>query len=306
MKPKPLRTVLIGAGRVALGYGLDPHYARWYKYSTHAKVLAAHPDFDWVATVDRSTPWPGPDIQPLDVAVIATPSSVRLELLNQLPSSIKAVLVEKPLGLSLAECKKFLSTCRQRGILVQANLWRRADELHRRLAAGDLKKYIGKLQGINIIYDGNLQNTGSHLVDVIEMLAAPIQSVQMNPDHSGTLQLKSGVPVTLLALDPKYYRELTIDFWGTRGRLKISQEDLQIETWLVKRHRALRDVKEVAADKAGKKLKPTVGEAYYHMYTNLAQALRGQVKLVAPGELALRAAKIIDVMQTHGRYTNIR
>lgn len=305
MKFVPLRTVLIGAGKVAVGYTLDPYYSRWYKYSTHAEVLAAHPDFHWVATVDPSAEarqliakyWPGrvqtgslaelpADIQPVEVAVITTPASIRLELLDQLPPTIEAILVEKPLGNNVAECEEFLARCCRRKILVQVNLWRRADELHRKLAHGDLQKYIGKVQGINVIYDGNLQNTATHLVDVIEMLAGPI---------------KSSIPVRWLALNPKHYRELTVDFWGTHGRLTISQEDLHVETWPKTKHRVLRDAKEITADKPGKKITPTVGEAYYHMYTNLAQALRGQAKLFAPGELALHAARIIADMEKSAR-----
>lgn len=309
---KPLNTVLIGCGQIALGYGFDQQYARFYKYATHAQVLAAHPDFRWVAAIDPSDEaralikktWAKVTVAaslkklprslpPLDAAIIATPPSIRLKLLKQLSPSIKIILVEKPIGQTVKECQKFLAYCRQKNILVQVNLWRRADELHRQLAAGKLRKHIGDLQGINIIYDGNLHNTATHLIDLIEMMAGPISSVQASTNNSCVLRLRSGVIVTLLALNPKHYRELTVDFWGTRGRLTISQEDLHIEARSVKSHRVLRAAKEIPTDNPGKKITPTVGGAYYHLYTNLAAAYQRKQKLWAPGELALRAAQVI-------------
>jgi predicted dehydrogenase len=151
---KPLKTVLIGCGQVAAGYGWDDQYARFYHYATHAQVLAEHPDFNWVAAVDPSEKaravlgqhWPkvalAPSIAelpdstgPLEVAVIATPPDIRFELLSELPETIKAILVEKPLGATVAECEEFLARCRKREIQVHVNLWRRSDELHRQLSA---------------------------------------------------------------------------------------------------------------------------------------------------------------------------
>ena len=57
------------------------------------------------------------------VAVLATPPSSRLAILEQLPDGAGGI-VEKPLGATVAEGQAFLDYCRQREVLVQVNLWR--------------------------------------------------------------------------------------------------------------------------------------------------------------------------------------
>lgn len=313
---KPFNTILIGCGQVAAGYGFDSQYAKFYRYATHAQVLAEHPDFNWIAAVDpaekaRQTVKhhypkvaiaPALDKLPRDlpepaVAVIATPANVRLEVLDQLPANIKAVIVEKPLGQSVAECKEFIVQAARRGIVVQVNLWRRADALHRELAAGGLKERIGELQGLQIVYDGALRNTGTHVFDCVEMLVGPMEAVAVAPNYSGLLYLQSGVVVTLLALATSPYRELTFDFWGTDGRLVIGQEALQVMAWRQKPHRAMHGSFEIAADQSGEELTTTVGTAYYDLYTNLAANLRGEAALWASGEAACRAERIIAALE---------
>lgn len=313
---QPLNTVLIGCGKIAVQYGLDQRYRRWYHYATHADVLAQHPHFNWVAAIDPmrkaraavQKKWPAVAVAPslttlpstlplLEVAVIATPPAQRLAVLAKLPDSIKALIVEKPLGPTLPTSQQFLDRCRRKRIMVQVNLWRRADKLYQGFAAGKLRRYIGPLQAINIVYDGSLSNTAIHLVDVIEMLAGPITTVQATKNNSGLLQLQSGIIANLLALSPTNYRELTIDFWGSHGRLTTSQEDLHVTTWRTKPHRVLPNAQEIPADQPGRKLSPTVGTAYYQLYTNLFHAVTGTQQLWAPGEVALQAARIIAAIE---------
>jgi len=321
-----MNTVLIGCGQVAAGYAIDPQYAKFYRYSTHAQVLHAHPDFNWVAAVDPaeraraaiSKQWTRivtvPSVKDLpseiaqfDVAVIATPPKLRMEVIRGLPGSVRAILVEKPLALTVKECQSIIRHCRKQSIRLQVNLWRRADELHRRLAAGELKKYIGTLSGIGIVYGGGLRNTGTHLMDFLEMMGGSIDTVTALPDpadpdakdpsYSAVIALKSGMTATLLAVDAARYRALSIDMWGTTGLLRISQEGLRSEVWPVRGHRALSGAREIACDEPGKVLRPTVGEAFYHLYTNLAEAGRGGEALWASGETACRAGQVVAAIE---------
>src|SRR3990172_951936 len=147
------KTALIGFGRIAAGYADDPSIARWYSYATHAQVLRDHPAFDWVAVVDpsvdsrviASSRWgvsvtvPSleelPNASAIEIAVIATPPEARDGLLDQLPS-LRAVLVEKPLGVDLAAANSFVDNCKKRGIVGAVNFPRRYDTELVRLAEG--------------------------------------------------------------------------------------------------------------------------------------------------------------------------
>ena len=259
MTPPRLKTVIVGFGKVGAGYADDPVMAQTVEYATHAQVLADHPAFAWEAVVDVSDEalelahkrWRIPlavksiselvrQYQP-DVAVLATPPQHRLTIVEQL-GSLRTILVEKPLGTTVAEGREFLDYCAQRGILVQVNLPRRADETFRSLASGRLFDLIGKPQAAFGVYGNGLLNNGTHLVDVIRMLLGEIEAVQtagsavpysagpipedMNPPIN--LQLYGGLVVMLHPIRFEHYREVSLDIWGEKGRLSILQEGLSI------------------------------------------------------------------------------
>lgn len=325
-----LQTCIVGFGKIAAGYAADPVMARHYRYTTHSQVLLAHPRFAWNAVVD-----PAPDARAAalqlnnrieaaagagelvsgrdaDVLVLATPPGPgRLETLSAFPK-LKAVLVEKPLGRTLTEARAFLDACAARGILVQVALWRRADPTFRALAGGDLARRIGRLQTGHAMYGNGLHNNGVHMVDMIRMLCGEIAAVQaIGPAASpaglpipgdiqvdAALTLASGANVFLSALDFTAYREVGLDLWGTDGRLSIWQEGLAISHYPRAANRAMSGEREIVSD-APQPLSSTVGEAFWHLYDDLAQALDRGAPLASPGASALASETVIEeIMQS--------
>lgn len=318
-----LRTALIGLGKVGAGYAEDPVMARYYPYATHAQVLTDHPAFSWEAVVDVSDEalayararWQLPlmatsvaDLhqEGIEVAIIATPPAIRLAVLQQLPD-LRAVIVEKPLGQTVEEAQKFLAECERRHILVLVNYWRRADETFQQLANGRLEELIGMPQAILGIYGNGLLNNGSHMVDFVRMLGGEVEDARAlgDPEPGGPipgdmqvafqLSLSSGVIATLHPVRFAHYRENSLDIWGERGRLSIDQEGLRITYYPVQAHRAMLGEHEVASDRA-QPLISTVGHAFYHLYSNLADALWEGTPLWCDGKTALESERIIGTI----------
>jgi predicted dehydrogenase len=325
---KPLRTVIIGFGKVSATYADDPAMARYYPYSTHAQVLASHPAFAWEAVVDpdptalqlAKEKWQihhvAIDVTTLaklyepEVAVIATPPQYRLEIIEQLPT-LKAVLVEKPLGTTISEAELFLEKCHQRGLLVQANLWRRADTAFRSLAQGQMKELIGTPQTVLGVYGNGLLNNGVHVVDFMRMLFGEIEQVQaigaITPYIAGpiagdvnvpfTMRMEGDIVATFHPLRFEHYREVGLDVWGTTGRLAMMHEGLDMVVFPRQPNRAMQDEFEVSFDQPTR-LDSTVGMAFYQVYENLAQAIHCQHPLWIEGQLALEAAKVISAINS--------
>jgi predicted dehydrogenase len=323
-----LRTAVIGFGRVGSGYAEDQAMARHYQYATHAQVLAAHPEYEWLAVIDPApaarqdaiSNWKVPHTaasfseigalaNDIEVAVLATPPETRLDLLDQLPA-LRAVLVEKPLGRTLADGAAFARYCRERGILVQVNLWRRADETLRRLADGGLQQMIGSTGCGFGVYGNGLLNNGLHMVDLVRMLLGEVTSVTaLAPDRawagspiaddfnvSFALELDAGAVITLSPLPFANYRENGLDLWGERGRLGMYNEGLTIAYFQRRDNRAMTGEREVAADMPAY-LESTVGTAFYHMYSNLAAALTGDAQLWSPAQSALRSSAVVEAIR---------
>ncbi|NCY22907.1 gfo/Idh/MocA family oxidoreductase [bacterium] len=324
---KGFSTVLIGFGKVSQGYALDPAMAHFYPYATHAQVLRDHPEFEWVAVVDpdplarknardfwgRETTAGNPKelgnlCENLEIAVLATPPARRENILNHFPA-LKAVIVEKPLGLDLASSKIFLKECRRRRILVQVNLWRRGDEAMRSLAAGELESKIGDLQAAFGVYGNGLLNNGIHMVDLVRMILGEVKAVQRlsgETFHEGpiskdinmpfSLQINKGPPVVFEPLLFENYRENGLDIWGTKGRLEILNEGLTIRHFQSCANRAMSGERELEHDRPRSK-DSKAGNALYALYSNLASVLKGRGELWSSGDSALRTSQILEAIR---------
>lgn len=323
-----LRTVVVGFGQIAAGLVQDARMARWFRYATHAQVLCEHPAFDWRGVADPTAAaresaraWIGipavasvAELAPCEpeVAVITAPPAARLDILEALPT-LRAVLVEKPLSVGDDAGERFLAACAERDILVQVNFWRRADPLYRALGEGGLARRVGDLQTAFATYGNGLFNNGGHMVDFVRMLLGEVAAVQatgpIGPAHGPfaadlhvpfTLILEGGRSVAVSPLDFRAYREVGLDVWGTRGRLSLYQEGLGIFHYPLTENRGLENAREIASD-APTSLTPTVGDALWAMYDNLAAAIRQRVPLWSGGESARRTEATLEAVVQSAR-----
>jgi len=319
-------TIAIGFGKIAAGYASDPLTARYYPYATHAQVLRDHPAFDWKAAVDpdpmrcqlAKDDWSVPSVATtidelpvairdrIEVAVLATPPDVRLAYLDRLPN-LRAVLVEKPLGTTLKAAINFVQICHARGITMQVNLSRRADEYFRALAEGKLLATIGQPQAAFAVCGNGFLNNGTHLFDFLRMLLGEIAWVQMvaAPSPSvplpipgdrnlcGQVGLQSGLMVSVQALDFAHYREFSLEVWGDRGKLAILNEGLNSVVIPRSPNRAISGAFELDYN-CLQQQPTTIGQALYRMYDNLAATLAGRAKLYSPGTSALVTAQAVQ------------
>lgn len=333
MATAPFVTALIGFGKMGQGYAADPMMARHFRYAAHAQVLQAHPAFDWQAVVDTAPDareaarrqWQvahcaanlaelGPLAERIEVAVLATNPDARLGFLEQMPR-LRAVLVEKPLGRDLPAARDFLDACARRDILVQVNLWRRADALFRRLAAGELIERIGEPQAATCYYGNGLLNNGTHMIDFARMLFGEVVAVQLIGRDTGSVEgplpgdrnphfavwTQHGLVIDFQPLRFTDFRENGMIVWGRKGRLDILAEGLVVQQFPAASHRAMLDEREVAVD-APEPIESTVGVALYEMFDNLADALHRHppATLLSTGDSAFTTSRIVDLVAALG------
>jgi len=112
-----------------------------------------------------------------------------------------------------------------------------------------------------------------------------------------TVRLSGGLLVSMQPIRFEHYRENGIDIWGEKGRLSIMQEGLRIFLYPRVANRAMEGEREIASDQP-RIIESTVGDAFYHMYTNLAAALNDGSLLWSDGESALQTAKVVEAVMT--------
>ena len=315
-------TVLIGFGRIAASLGRDARMARWFPKATHLQCLADHPRLKLVGIADRSEEARAAarrlcpavkvaadaaelaDFAPT-AAVLAIPPEGRVAVLTALPS-LQAVFVEKPLGATAAR-SPLVALCRERGIAVQVNYWRRGDPALRSLAGG--MHGLGRPQAAFGLYGNGLRNNGSHMIDLIRMLLGECAAVRATSDFapeasfplagdgalSFVLQLAGGAQAAMQPVDFRHYRENALDIWGEQGRLAIQQEGLLIRRFPRRGHRGLEDAAEIACD-APEMLPIRADESMPALYGNLADALERGAPLLSPLESALETERVLDAL----------
>jgi predicted dehydrogenase len=323
---EPLKTVLVGFGKVASMVGTDPKAATFLKYPTHASVLREHPAFSWDAVID-------PDESALvraredwgvrytaktfdelsehyrpDVAIIATPENIRLEIIENM-QGIKGILFEKPLARNLEEASRVVSWCVANRVVASVNLFRRAEKFSASLSRGKLFEHIGNPQTAHVLYGNGLRNNGIHMVDLVRMLLGEVDNVQAFPsvgsapfdadgrqNLAGLLTLKNRCPVYLSPINFECYRDVLIDIWGEVGRLEIYQEGLFARLSSKVPHRAISGVSEVALDQ-GTIFRTDCGTAYYDIYSNLSDVVLGRSsELACSVEEALKTQCVVEAM----------
>ena len=148
------------------------------------------------------------DDRNVDAVYIATPPDSHCELALRVAAAGKPCLVEKPMALNHAECLRMTAAFRQRGVPLWVAFYRRA--LPRFLLVRDLlrEQAIGQLTSIHVeLFDrlttgdsalvwrfdptasggGLFFDRGSHTLDLVDFLAAPIREVSgMSWNTGGT------------------------------------------------------------------------------------------------------------------------
>ena len=319
-----LKTVLIGFGRVADTLGDDARMKGWFSKATHAAILSDHAAFDWAAVVDPDPAarrraeqvWGVQAVADLgdlagrstyDCAVIATPPAHRSGILERLPN-LRAVMLEKPVGVDLAAAEAFARICAARRISVQVNYWRRGVAGFQALAEGGLAQRIGGVRAVFGIYGGGLRNTGSHMIDFVRFLLGEVAEVAAAealpaPDapHGGDraavidMVLANGAPARLAPVDFRDYREASLDIWGATGRLTIEQESLVTRFFPRVANRGLENAQEIASD-APEALDIPVGDAFVRLYDNLAASAQDGTTLASPLSSAIATERLLDAI----------
>ena len=179
-----LATAAAESARVAAVYARD-RTARDEFAARHATESA--PDLESI--------WADPEI---DGVMIATPHSVRAELVEAAAKAGKHVFVEKPLALTVAEAERCVRATEEAGVVLQVGHNKRRQtgvrSLKAAIDAGDLGQVTAIETNISnpILFKTNLPQwrqesehlpaggmtpLGVHMVDTIQYLGGPIESV---------------------------------------------------------------------------------------------------------------------------------
>jgi len=313
-----MRSIIVGFGRIANSISKDKKIASRFRYASHAQVLKEHPAFEWVGVADPSRQaqkdakkWDVPVIGELEeviqkanpeFAVLATPVGTRLDIIKQMPD-LKHVLIEKPYG---DEGPEILAYCKENNIEPSVNFWRRGVPFYRDFARHQMKQMIGDVQAVFCVTGNGIYNNGSHLIDFLRMLFGNVKGVARIGDaktlksvgcsgplddyHVSFALEMNGFHIMVQPVDFNHYREVSVDIWGTKGRVGLYHESLSAHLYPKADHRAMERQSEISSDRFAATA-PDVSNALYNLYTSISAGVTQ-----SPGINAIEAEKVINAI----------
>jgi len=176
-----------------------------------------------------------------EIVSICTPDATHYELASaalEAPAT-RAVLVEKPLSLSLGDARKLVATARERGITLAVNYSRRyADCYHQLRDDLGLGKRFGMLRKISGYYTKGILHNGSHGLDLCRFFGGEIRRVQAFPSVDRTagdptpdvrLEFASGATAFFSGCDEKEFSIFEMDLLTSAGRARLTDSGQVLE-----------------------------------------------------------------------------
>lgn len=340
----PVRVAILGCGLIGSRWDMPGVAAADGPALTHAAAFSRHPGARIVAFCDTDAAkaqeavarWGCGaafasartlfDSLPVDLAVVATHSSVRAEVIElALAAGVRALVIEKPLATTIEEARRLSQALDAHGAKALVNYSRHWDPtmtaLRQQLAAGAL----GRVQRLVGLYGKGLSNNGSHMIDLAGLLcqARPLRARSLghalpdteaawcggaDPALDAQVQYRdvSGatVQLDLLATDASAFSCFELKLIGTEAICEIRRGGRSVE-WLP----VGEDPNFAGYRIPGERLSASARnlEAMQHMADEAVALARQQIKAAScDAHAALAVAATVEAIKhSNGQWTSI-
>lgn len=259
MTNKKYRACIVGCGRIASLFAKD--LKRNY-ITTHAQAYLNNRQIELIAACDLNkenldafgNSWGVKNLytdfetmlqneRPSIVSICTWPAThyklVKIAILN----NVKSIFCEKPFTTNLKHADELCVLARKKKVNLFINHSRRWDEGHQKIKKIIHSGKIGEIKHVDCYYTAGIGNTGTHLIDLLtDYLGEAIwvysnssipDSTASDPSLSGIIQFKNGAQATLHGLNVKDYLMFELDFYGTKGRIRLQNSGFDYEEWKI-------------------------------------------------------------------------
>ncbi|HUQ47274.1 MAG TPA: Gfo/Idh/MocA family oxidoreductase [Gemmatimonadaceae bacterium] len=253
------RAAVIGCGKIGSELSVDPFlkgdvFTHAEAYTRCARTeLVALCDSDLTKLDAAAQLWKAEGMyahasdliasEKLDIVSICTPTATHGEVLRAVLDSAnppRAILCEKPLGMTLAESEMMAELAASKKVILATVYMRRYAKNFRALRKFLDEGGIGKLQTVTGLYIKGTFHNGTHWFDMLRYLCGEVGMVsglnmigetREDPTLDVALFLRSGVLATLRACDHTAYTVFEMELFGTEGRVRIVDSGFEIELY---------------------------------------------------------------------------
>ena len=250
----PLRAAVIGCGWIGAGEAVNREVVG---VQSHAEAYATHPRTSLSAVVDANlenaqkaaTRWGAQHsfdniaemlrtVQP-EIVSVCTPDALHaaglMEVLDSC-TSVRAILAEKPLALTVEEARAISAAAKARGVVLAVNYSRRYCPAYAQLRYDVASGALGDIQQVHGFYGKGLIHNGTHWIDLLRFLCgevAELRALDLPASQADTpavsMLLKNGASALLQPCRPDAFTLFEMDILGTLGRARLLAGGLHME-----------------------------------------------------------------------------
>lgn len=329
----PYRVALIGTGRVGYQFNFTD------LPDNHAEAVQAHPHCNLVAGVNRGNEKLADfgrrfgvealyhdyrkmlaEIQP-DICIITTHPQLHAEMVEGCASmpATKAIICEKPMALSIAECERMTSACHRADVLLQINhnrRWHPEWNLAKRLldagTIGTLNHVYCYMDGVKPApwwtsdYEGPLLHDCTHYFDLMDYFAGPVDWLcgmaeqrrrpwPVEDFAAAFMRFKNGATGLLHAAELTDYADHGFELRGEAGTLRIYREKLELL-----KPQLIRSEPDSGFEwsrlRSAELEHPAPTSTYVEALKELVSALEGNGTLRSNGAVGLRSQEMVQAV----------
>ena len=175
-------------------------------------------------------------VEQLDIVSICAPTRYHADTFAAVADSVRGVLLEKPISITLAEADRMVDQARTKNVHVAVDHTRTFDSFYRKAKSLIDEGLIGEVKTIFALWGEGWSGGGSHLFDLIRYLIGSRPDwVFCHADDSGA-EDSGGSAYLHYENDVRVFVEapyagvapLELDIVGTRGRIRIGTYRMQL------------------------------------------------------------------------------
>jgi predicted dehydrogenase len=252
----------------------------------------------------------------LDIVSVCTPDDTHYQVIKDIvsaSSSVKAILSEKPLAISVQEAEELVFLSRENNVILAVVYMRRFAHNYKALREFLISNQLGKIQAVSGWYTKGVRHNGTHWFDALRYLVGDVDWVMawnrlgenpVDPTLDVVLGLKDGIIASLRACDTQYFTIFDMEILGSLGRIRLLDSGFQIEYSKVadsKRYSGYKELEITPKSFGDRKnlMLHAVENTVSALQTGAPSACSGEdgVEAIRIAEAALESARIGEIVQ---------
>ena len=177
-----------------------------------------------------------------EIVSVCTPTDTHCDVAMSVlaHAGLRAVLMEKPLAITLEDAKRIVQFARERNVVLAVNHSRRYATNHRRVRDLIQAREIGTVLSVSGAYSGGVLHTGTHWFDLARFMVGEIAGVSgelldekhlADPTVSVHLDFQCGATGFLRACDGLRGPVFEMDILASEGRIRLLDGGRTIEVY---------------------------------------------------------------------------